>query len=61
MAEKRTYTVAVGSLNLRAAPDINAKVVRVLSGGEKVTKSPDPAPDGWMAVGGGYVKREYLK
>ena len=61
MAEKRTYTVNVGSLNLRAAPDMSAEVVRVLQGGEKVTKITGPAPEGWMAVKGGFVRAEYLK
>lgn len=61
MADKKTFTVNVGSLNLRAEPDMSARVVRVLTMGEKVTKTTDSAPDGWMAVKGGYVMRDYLK
>lgn len=61
MAEKRTYTVAVGSLNLRAKPTVTADVVRVLRGGEKVTKTTEPAPEGWISVKGGYVMQQYLK
>ena len=29
--------------------------------GEKVTKITGPAPEGWMAVKGGFVRAEYLK
>lgn len=62
MAERKTYTVSVpGGLNLRAAPDKTADIVRVLKTGEKVIKVSNDAPDGWMAVKGGYVMREFLK
>lgn len=47
-------------LNVREMPDRAAKVVSVLPHGETVEQAGN-APQGWLAVSGGYVMREYLK
>lgn len=60
MATRKTFTVNVGSLNLREEPNFEAKVVQILSKGEKVSKVDESAPDGWLAVKGGYVRKEFL-
>lgn len=48
-------------LNLRAEPSKSAFIVRVLKYGETVTEREEQAPDGWMAVNGGYVMQKYLE
>lgn len=60
---RKTYTVAYPhGLNLRAEPSKQAAVLRVLKHGEAVTAALDvDAPDGWLAVDGGYVMAEFLK
>lgn len=40
---------------------MSARIVRIIPCGESVTVKADEAPDGWVAVDGGYVRREYLK
>lgn len=58
----KTYTVAYPhGLNLRAEPSKQAKILRVLQAGETVTVRDAEAPEGWLAVDGGYVMRDYLK
>lgn len=47
-------------LNLRAEPSKQAAVLRVLQHGETVTARDADAPDGWLAVDGGYVMKEFL-
>lgn len=59
---RKTYTVAYAhGLNLRAEPSKQAEILRVLRHGETVTARDAEAPDGWLAVEGGYVMTEFLK
>lgn len=64
MARTQILTVEyAGGVCLREAPNVKAKVLRILPCGEKVkpdTKAETPA--GWVAVeGGGYTMREFLR
>jgi len=64
MAPRRNYTVeSKPGLNVRAFPAKDARIVRVLRNGEKVSvDNKAAAPEGWKALaGGGYVMAEYLK
>lgn len=59
--EATVYTVnSPTGLNVRETPDKAAKVLWVLAHGEAVEKAGD-APQGWVAVKGGYVMAQYLK
>lgn len=59
---QKTYTVSYPhGLNLRAEPSKQAAILRVLKHGETVSARDLDAPDGWLAVDGGYVMREFLK
>lgn len=59
---RKTYTVAYPhGLNLRAEPSKQAEILRVLKRGETVTARDAEAPEGWLAVDGGYVMREFLE
>lgn len=58
----KTYTVTYPhGLNLRAEPSKQAEILRVLKRGETVTAWDAEAPEGWLAVDGGYVMREFLE
>jgi uncharacterized protein YgiM (DUF1202 family) len=62
MTERKQYTVSYPhGLNLREAPSKAAKVIAVLPYGEKVKPSRKKAPDGWIAVAGGYVMKEFIE
>lgn len=59
---RKTYTVAYPhGLNLRAEPSKKAQIIRVLPHGETVAARDAEAPDGWLAVEGGYVMAEFLE
>ena len=61
MASKRKYTVNYPSgLNVRAKPSVDSAVVRVLQFGEKVAPVTGEAPEGWVAVKGGFCLKKYL-
>lgn len=62
MAKKKTYTVnSETGLNLRESPSKDAKVLSVLNYGDKVTPVKADAPDGWVALDGGFVMAKFLK
>lgn len=64
MADRKIFTVnAAHGLNLREAPSKEARVLRILADGEKITADNNIAsPDGWLAVkGGGFVMTEFIK
>ena len=58
---RKTYTVTYPhGLNLRAEPSKQAQILRVLRAGETVTARDAEAPDGWLAIEGGFVMAEFL-
>lgn len=64
MAREKPAThrvIAPFGLNLRTEPSKGAEIVRVLADGESVTERKAQAPDGWLAVEGGYVMRDYVE
>ena len=64
MAQRRNYTVdSKPGLNVRAFPAKDARILRVLTDGEKVAvDNKAAAPEGWIALtGGGFVMAPYLK
>lgn len=60
---RKTYKVAYPpGLNLRAEPSKDAEILRVMRYMENVEPDTErEAPDGWMAVKGGYCMTEFLK
>ena len=61
---KKTYTVdSKPGLNVREQPDVNSKVLRVLSDRERVVVDIiSEVPEGWkLLLDGGYVMTAYLK
>ena len=64
MVARKIYAVdSKPGLNVRESPSLQARVLRVLRDGEKVTVNNNAAaPDGWKAVqGGGFVMTKFLK
>lgn len=64
MAARKIYTVATQrGLNLRETPSKEARVLRVLEPGEKISvDNAAEVPEGWKALqAGGFVMSEFLK
>lgn len=64
MAGRKNYTVdSKPGLNVRAEPSRSARVLKILSDGERiVVDNAAETPEGWKALrDGGFVMSEYLK
>lgn len=64
MAARKSYAVeSKPGLNVRESPSLQARVLRVLRDGEKVTVNNSAAvPEGWRAIqSGGFVMAKFLK
>jgi len=63
MAARKTYTVNWrGGVCVRKEASKDSKILAVLPYEAKVTVDPKvEAPDGWVAVNGGFTMKQYLK
>lgn len=62
IAKKKYVTVAaIQWLNIRREPSLSAPIVGKFLPGEKVEIDGREAPEGWIAVKGGYVMEKFTK
>lgn len=62
IAKKKYVTVtAIQWLNIRREPSLSAPIVGKYLPGEKVEIRDEEAPDGWIAVEGGYIMKRFTK
>lgn len=62
IAKKKYVTVAaIQWLNIRREPSLSAPIVGKFLPGEKVEIDDREAPEGWIAVKGGYVMEKFTK